>query len=339
MDKDNTKTGQDTAKAGASTPRPNNHNNKQYRNRNRTGGNNNRRPQEPPYVAPYNAQLLATPLSQLSLSEATLSALTKARLTTVGEVAVKRAQEMYKVQNFGKRNLTELAGALHGIGVDFRPQDSTAGAPAPVAVPKNNGDRKNGKPTGQQPAPVAKTTAKDANATANPNRNADKEGSRRKKQRKGGVADGLTLEQVFPHPKFVPSAPTPMPTDDYVKFQRGGKWGFKDKRGKELIPPIYDEVFNFKEDMACVERKQLFGYIDRNNELVIPYRYDCAGSFSGGYACVGDADKCGYINKQGEVIVPFVYDAGMPVADGKARVKKDGRWGVLTLGTNEINWN
>lgn len=334
MDKDNGKWGQETARAGGNTPRPNNrNNNKQRRNRNR-GGNPDRKTQEPLYVAPYDAQLLATPLSQLSLSEATLAALTKARLTTVGEVAVKRAQEMYRVQNFGKRNLAELANALHGIGVDFRPPEKTPSQTVASAAAKGNGERKGGK--NGSAAAQGKVPVTDG---ASANRNADKDGSRHKKQRKGAADDGLTLEQVFPHPKFVPSAPTPMPTDDFVKFQRGGKWGFKDKRGKELIPPIYDEVFNFKEDMACVERKQLFGYIDRNNELVIPYRYDCAGSFSGGYACVGDADKCGYINKQGEVVVPFVYDAGMPVTDGKARVKKDGRWGVLSLDTNEIIWN
>ena len=42
-------------------------------------------------------------------------------------------------------------------------------------------------------------------------------------------------------------------------------------------------------------------------------------------------EKCGYINKNNEVVIPFEYDAGTPFENGEAKVKKDGKWGTLTL--------
>ena len=175
------------------------------------------------------------------------------------------------------------------------------------------------------------------NAEGDRNGRKDKNKNKRPDQRRD-YDDNLTLDKVFPKPKKVRLPRIEQETDVYVKFQRGGKWGFKTKDGIEVIPPIYDEVFNFKEDFACVERKQLFGYINRQNELVIPYRYVCASSFSEGYACVSDEEKCGYINKAGEVVIPFRYEAGTAVTNGLAHVKLDGKWGTLNVATDTISW-
>ena len=60
-------------------------------------------------------------------------------------------------------------------------------------------------------------------------------------------------------------------------------------------------------------------------------------SFSEGLAMVCRGEKCGYINKNNEVIIPFEYDAGTPFENGEAKIKKDGKWGTITV-EGKITW-
>lgn len=327
------------------------------------GKKNNRRhgrrpaPAAQNYTPPYAEDVLAKPLNEIGLGEQTLAVLTAGKLTTVGDVVRRRKQEMFRVQNFGKKQLVDLGRALTALGVDFRPEETKPQQPEgdkkPAREPRaeakggreeqkgGQGQRRREEKGQKQPPQEAdrERRAKGGNAEDPLQGGQAQQGGRREKGKgKGRHDDGMTLDKLFPRPKLVRLPRIEAPTDDFVKFQRGGKWGFKNKQGVEVIPPIYDEVFAFKEDFACVERKQLFGFINRQNELVIPYRYVCASSFSEGYACVSDENLCGYINKQGEVVVPFKYEAGTAVHNGLAHVKLDGKWGILTIATNEISW-
>lgn len=127
--------------------------------------------------------------------------------------------------------------------------------------------------------------------------------------------------------------------DIYVKINKGGKWGFKDREGNQKVAPVYDEVYSFKEDLCCVEKDEKFGFINREGEEIVPLIYDCAVSFSEGYACVFKGEKCGYINKNNETVIDFKFDAGTPVIGGECRVKRDGKWGELHLDNpSEIRW-
>ena len=282
------------------------------------------RPAAPAYKPPYAEELLARGIETLGLSEATLRPLQAGRFAVVGDIVCRRQADMYRVQNFGKRNLNELTAALKRLGVDFRPVEEVVVQTAAK-----------GRPDGKQ-APVAKPQESIAKPQEQGEQRREKNKNKEKNKHR---EEPMTLERAFPKPKLVHSAPDEMPVDIYTKFHKGGKWGFKETAtGREVIPAIYDEVFAFKDEYACVERKGLFGYINRENELVIPYRYECASSFSEGYACVSDAEKCGYINKQGEVVVPFIYDAGTAVTDGLAKVKKAGKWGTLNIATGELSW-
>jgi hypothetical protein len=352
-------------------------------NKHRNGNRNRHRQHKPnpaaSYNPPYAEEILVKTIDQIGLSEQTITVLTAAKITTVGDIARRRMSDMYRVQNFGKRHLGDVSRCIAALGVDFRPDDRVAPT-APKSEPSADGRMQAGEgdsrrrdksrdrgrdgqnraqergnqqpnanrdnaPKGQnaeRKAPNANVQRDnhDGRTAANANVQRDnREGKKGKNKHQAKQFDeSLTLENLFPKPKMVRLPRIEQETDEFVKFQRGGKWGFRNKSGVEVIPPIYDEVFNFKEDYACVERKQLFGYINRQNELVIPYKYVCASSFSEGYACVSDEEKCGYIDKSGEVVVPFKYEAGTAVKDGLAHVKLDGKWGTLTIATNTISW-
>jgi len=303
------------------------------RHRRHRGGGKPR--QEVRYDPPYASEILDKSLADLGLREGTLTALTAAKILTVRDLACRRVPDMYKVQSFGKKNLGEVKALMAKLGVDFRPEDNK---PEQQQPEQKKQQPKQGKDNRQQSGKPARPEQPQANKGPAP-KGEDHRKNKGNKEGNKDRDDKLTLDKLYPTPKFVPSPAIPMETDRYVKFQKGGKWGFRDKGGKELIPPIYDEVFNFKDEFACVERKGLFGYINRDNELVIPYRYEVAGSFSEGLACVGNEDKCGYIDKEGNVVLPFVYDAGTAVKDGLAKIKKDGRWGTINVTTKEISWS
>ena len=125
--------------------------------------------------------------------------------------------------------------------------------------------------------------------------------------------------------------------EEWVKFTKNGKWGFRDSQNREVIPARYDEIFLFHEGLACFEIRGEFGYINTKGEVVIEPKYECAMSFSEGLASVTLNGKCGYIDKSGEVVIDYAYDAATAFQDGYARIKLDGKWGTITP-SGEINW-
>jgi len=91
-----------------------------------------------------------------------------------------------------------------------------------------------------------------------------------------------------------------------------GKWGLVSSSGKEIIPPKYNYIYDFAEDMALVVNEGTYdpaqknfvnakyGYINRNGEEVIPAIYSKAGNFSNGLATVTLDGESMKITKTGE---------------------------------------
>jgi len=338
----------------------------------KNNGHWHRKPQRPGanYKPPYSEDILNMSVEGLNLSSETLEILMKGGVKTVGDILCRRRNEMFKVQNFNKKKLLEVTNAISPLGVDFRPDE-----PKPEekgkgegAVPQKTNDarrdnrdegrRREDRLRGEERRQGDQSKKEDRRQEGprkddrrqgdrqnkgqqpidNQNRNEQNDRDHGKKQNKGKQDNSVDFSKIFPREKLVHSPRIEMAKDRFTKFQRAGKWGYKDENGKEVIPPIYTEALNFKEDMAAVEMNGLFGYINRENVLVVPYKYDAAGSFSEGWANVALGEKCGYIDMTGKEMVPFIYDAATPfTGEGYARVKKDGRWGNITK-NGEVSW-
>lgn len=293
------------------------------------------------YVPPYDTVLMSKSVQELELTEKTVEILIAGGVDTLGKICSRMMKEMYSVQFIGKKQLNEISQVLKKLNVDFRPSDAKEEVVQEKSI--DNADKKNNSKNEQKGNTEkdklrAKSQKDKQNKDNQDKSNEAKKGSDQRKD-KNKNNEPFDMRRIFPKAPFVPTPPKQPEADRFIKFQKGGKWGFKDKNGKEVIPPIYDEVFNFKEDVACVERKELFGYITRENEMIIPYKYEVASSFSEGLACVGNDSKCGYINKVGEVVIPLIYDAGTPFVNGVAQVKQNDRWGTYDIRTKEVNWN
>lgn len=276
------------------------------------------------YVPPYSQEVLSMSVEGLGLSDLTLAVLKAGKIFTVNDIVIRRSNDMYKIQNFGKKNLFEVLDKLRALKVDFRKDEKDTQNSANFAMNKSQNKERN-KESGKK----QKDTKQVINKQVSNNEFGVKKADNQPFKKKHKMDNSYSSSRLFPREAFVPSPPEPIQKDAYVKMQRAGKWGFRDASGKEVIPPIYDEVFSFKEDMACVEKNGLFGYINRKNELVIPYKFECASSFSEGLACVVQNEKCGFIDMNGELVFPMEYEAATAFSEGISRAKKDGKWGLL----------
>ena len=276
------------------------------------------------YTPPFDSSILQVELTTLKIRETTQKLLLEAGLTTVYDLVVREEKDFYRIRTFNKKDLLDVKNALQVKKLFIKP----TATPTPAPQGDEQVRREGTKPVENAPE---KGNKKERNVLRMPY-----------SDELDAFIEGVVPERP-PKPK---SQPVQEKQDAYVKINRGGKWGFKDRSGKMAIEPVYDEVFTFHDDLCCVEREEKFGFVNRNGEIVIPIEYDCATSFSEGYACVYKREKCGYINTKNEVVVDFSFDAGTPVIDGECRVKKDGKWGEMQLisssdgsvKTGEIRW-
>lgn len=106
------------------------------------------------------------------------------------------------------------------------------------------------------------------------------------------------------------------------------KYGFFNNTGEEVIPAIYDDAKEFRDNLAPVKRGELWGYIDTTGKMIIKDQFYNAKPFSEGMAAVKTTPAYsnkdwGYIDKQGNMIIdPLFYSAGQ-FSEGIARVTTD----------------
>ena len=120
------------------------------------------------------------------------------------------------------------------------------------------------------------------------------------------------------------------PFKDYLT----GKYGFKDKTGKVVIPCTWDNTLVFSEGLAGVKDSNgKWGYIDKTGKVVIPYTWKDALYFTEGLAAVQDSNyKWGFIDKTGKVVTPNTwYNCNAPhFREGLAAVLySNGKYGFI----------
>lgn len=59
-----------------------------------------------------------------------------------------------------------------------------------------------------------------------------------------------------------------------LKSYTGFNWGFVDKDGIEIIPIIYDRVFDFNNGFAIIYKDRKYGIINESGTLIVPPIYD-----------------------------------------------------------------
>lgn len=94
-----------------------------------------------------------------------------------------------------------------------------------------------------------------------------------------------------------------------VYSSRDRKYGLINSAGDEVLPCIYDYIYNYRNGLKEVKKDGKYGIIDQTGHEVIPCVYDSLGSsFSDGLIYAKLNGKYGFINLKGEIIIPFKYD-------------------------------
>jgi WG containing repeat len=100
----------------------------------------------------------------------------------------------------------------------------------------------------------------------------------------------------------------------------GDRHGFMDENCRLVVPPRFDEAFDFTEGLAAVESEGKWGYIDKSGKFAIPPQFAGAGQFSDGLAGVRFDERTplwGFIDKTGRKVIeprvssPFQFREGL----------------------------
>lgn len=97
--------------------------------------------------------------------------------------------------------------------------------------------------------------------------------------------------------------------DGLQLFQGQGKFGFRDTRGRLIIPNRYDSAKSFSEQRAAFKLLGKWGYLDTNDKIIVNPTYDFAGDFVNGHAIVINKKKYGLIDRNGSMQIAIQYDS------------------------------
>lgn len=128
-----------------------------------------------------------------------------------------------------------------------------------------------------------------------------------------------------------------LPDDEFEEIQESGKSGFVLKSTREIVIPIkYDGVMGFCEGLARVELGGKYGFVDKTGREVISAKYNMAGNFNQGLSRVCLNGKWGFIDENGIGITSFKYDAAGYFSEGLAPVNLNCTWGFIDVSGKEI---
>ena len=57
--------------------------------------------------------------------------------------------------------------------------------------------------------------------------------------------------------------------EGFITIKKNNKWGFLDKTGKQVIPCIYDEVYDFSDGYAVVKKDGIYGYLTKEGKCTL----------------------------------------------------------------------
>jgi len=134
------------------------------------------------------------------------------------------------------------------------------------------------------------------------------------------------------------------PIQNRIKFNKGGRWGFVDFNGNEIVPPIYSEVSDFDESghakfLQFSEKKKRYRYglFDLEGNITISPKYEGLGKCRDNRIWAIKKEKVGFLNCTGTVVLPLKYQATIPFSEGIAAYKnRKGRFQYIDINGDKI---
>lgn len=134
----------------------------------------------------------------------------------------------------------------------------------------------------------------------------------------------------------------PMRESVYV-VKNGDKCGIIDSLGHEIISPSYNLISPVSEGLMCAQKDKggLYGFLDKKGEFVIPAMYESAQSFKYGWASVRTKSGWGEIEPDNKMAVECKWNNTAAKEEWKPKlmwVQKEnkGLWYCLSTETNQL---
>lgn len=138
----------------------------------------------------------------------------------------------------------------------------------------------------------------------------------------------------------------------------GGQWAAIDKDGNEVIAQRpYDQVRNFQFNFATVKQDGYWGLINKTGQEIIPPKFDDLGVFTNNLLWInqkapcltdgagkevviaGDRTLCdlfGFIDSTGKILSLPQYQLISELSDGRIKVAKNTKWGFVDSSGTEV---
>ena len=119
--------------------------------------------------------------------------------------------------------------------------------------------------------------------------------------------------------------------DGLLRWKEGFHWGFKDVSGAWGIDPKFDDVRDFENGLASVQKDGKWIQIDtKGREVPRKTGPRPVHPPSDGLTLAQDGDRMGYLNADGKPAFEFrKYDQAFDYNCGMARIKLDGKFGYM----------
>lgn len=97
-------------------------------------------------------------------------------------------------------------------------------------------------------------------------------------------------------------------SEGVIGVRSGGRFGFLDHAGREVVPLRFDSAYPFSQGLAAVRIGERWGFLDHAGELAIAAEFDEVESFQEGLAWARRGMRAGFVDRAGRVVVPFEFD-------------------------------
>ena len=246
------------------------------------------------YEPQADAQTQAISVNELELTDRTKETLVKGRIATLGDILRRTERDMYRCQNFNKKNLEDVRRMLNARGLSFKPdtdaEQKSQNGNAQQNAQKKPLDNKNGnrpQQERQQSEPQKPKGPGEPEEWIKYSVN-NKFGF---KDLTGKVRIQPVYDEIF---RF---------KEGYACFEKQGDFGYINAEDKVVIEPQFECAMSFSEGLASVTKDGKCGYIDKEGNVVIDYRFDTATAFEDGTARVKLDGNWNVIDKQGNLKV------------------------------------
>ncbi|OBR65736.1 hypothetical protein A7K91_14335 [Paenibacillus oryzae] len=124
-------------------------------------------------------------------------------------------------------------------------------------------------------------------------------------------------------------------------FVQDGKYGFINTKGKEVVPPQYEQAAPYRNGLAKIIFDNKYGYLNIKGELVVEPQYDYAFQYEDGMIRIVADGKAGFLNEKGKLIAEPRYDENhyndkIPFLDNLRMVSLEGQFGYIDKSGNEV---